>query len=669
MGIQNDVEIRILCRKLLIVKKEAGLQWLIGSPFLPSLSIVSTLRCLHTTSDDPLSPHLPKESVGVVLGVNLMYFLQNHLARHEIKSLIPKGFEVIGAVIVHDKNELKLEKIAGDAISAVRNLRKILYGNGNGDQVLVGAVLGLTDGSGERDLQFFISRTGKSRNLEKASTVVYETQPEKQVWEKGCIVRCELPLNLPLYYASNNPKDVEDAYTRAIEGVEHKLRDPQVAYVIEAQSKPSPGGPEPVIIHGTELEPPAELPRNVIVLETAEESLAKSITCSYFFVETKNISSFTSVEEDADKILVSVMFNRSRSNLKPAAPNAEFYPAMGEAKLLVVNHKLEVLAYATKDLLLTHMVSKLIIPGLVDQLHSLKNKIFPDLLVQHPLLRPYHFIPSGFVHPVTVLYELSYGETEMKQVEVRRSLHLRLGLPFDRPLLRIANAINLSSVKGNTRDKSNRRGSSLLKDVHQGIPSSGVSGGSISLIQGSYEYYHYLHDGFDDSFWKNMMLYDCRLMRFAEMRGWGCAYRSLQTIISWFREQHYTSIDVPSHREIQQALVEIGDKDPSFIGSGEWIGAIELSFVLDKLLGVSCKVINVRSGAELPEKCRELALHFETQGTPIMIGGGVLAYTLLGVDYNETSGDCAFLILDPHYTGNDDIKKIVNGGGVDEEGC
>ncbi|KAK4427021.1 putative Ufm1-specific protease [Sesamum alatum] len=553
MGTQNDDEIRILCRKLLILKKEAGLQWLIGSPFLPSVSIVSTLRCLHTTSDDPLSPHLPKES-------------------DEIRSLIPRGFEVIGAAIVHDKTELKLEKIAGNAISAVRNLRKILYGNDNGDQVLIGAVLGLNDGGGERDLQFFISRTGNSRNLEKASTIVYETQPEKQLWEKGCIVRCELPLNLPLYYASNNPKDVEDAYAGAIEGVDHKLRDPQVAYIIEAQSKPSPSGPQPVIIHGTELEPPAELPRNVV-----------------------NISSFTSVEEDADKILVSVMFNRSRSNLKPAAPTAEYYPAMGEAKLLVVNHKLEVLAYATKDLLLTDMVLKLIIPGLVDQLHSLKNKILPDLLVQHPLLRPYHFIPSGFVHPVTVLYELSYGEMEMKQVEVRRSLHLRLG---------------------EHKDRSNQRGSSLLKDVHQGIPSSGVSGGSISLIQGSYEYYHYLQDGFDDS-------------------GWGCAYRSLQTIISWFRQQHYTSIDVPSHREIQQALVEIGDKDPSFIGSREWIGAIELSFVLDKLLGVSCKVI----------KC-----------------GGVLAYTLLGVDYNETSGDCAFLILDPHYTGNEDLKKIVNGG-------
>jgi hypothetical protein len=34
-----------------------------------------------------------------------------------------------------------------------------------------------------------------------------------------------------------------------------------------------------------------------------------------------------------------------------------------------------------------------------------------------------------------------------------------------------------------------------------------------------------------------------------------------------------------------------------------------------------------------------------------MIGGGVLAYTLLGVQFDELTGDAAFLILDPHYTG------------------
>ncbi|RLM98990.1 hypothetical protein C2845_PM06G27970 [Panicum miliaceum] len=492
-------------------------------------------------------------------------------------------------------------------------------------------------------------------------------------------------------------------------------------------------------------------------------------------------------------------------------------------------------------------------------------------------LCPYHFIPPGLHIPITTIYDTRYGEIEEKQSELRKELHIRLGLPLDRPLLRISNALTFGGME--KRVKSTSRN---------------VSGGIMSLIDGSYEYYHYLHGGIDDN-------------------GWGCAYRSLQTIVSWYRLQQYSSIDVPSHREIQQVLVEIGDKDPSFIGSREWIGAIELSFVLDKLLGVvrcesglsrllaqdlitkadngfgrptqrpglqqvglkpdqsvnftwfgldgsvslcivllrqmasrpdgdphgaacvdglststhcisshlhttaisalaayspsvsawpdmvlspmlhqsawyirsikantsssrspvppshplphavqeslsarqgrgdamrqrgregtssgsgggggeslgggvlmrwataeeaeaeqvaeeeeeawaggqamsswateeeagvgrwrrpgqqrrwveeagwgadkvSCKIINVRSGDELPEKCRELARHFETQGTPVMIGGGVLAYTLLGVDYNEASGDCAFLILDPHYTGTDDLKKIVSGG-------
>ena len=41
-------------------------------------------------------------------------------------------------------------------------------------------------------------------------------------------------------------------------------------------------------------------------------------------------------------------------------------------------------------------------------------------------------------------------------------------------------------------------------------------------------------------------------------KGWGCAYRSLQTIWSWFRLQGYTDRPVPDHRTIQQTLVDIG---------------------------------------------------------------------------------------------------------------
>ena len=40
----------------------------------------------------------------------------------------------------------------------------------------------------------------------------------------------------------------------------------------------------------------------------------------------------------------------------------------------------------------------------------------------------------------------------------------------------------------------------------------------------------------------------------------------------------------------------------------------------------------------------------------------MLAYTLLGVDYNSSTGQIKFLILDPHYTGDENIKTIVNKG-------
>lgn len=38
----------------------------------------------------------------------------------------------------------------------------------------------------------------------------------------------------------------------------------------------------------------------------------------------------------------------------------------------------------------------------------------------------------------------------------------------------------------------------------------------VALVRGRYTYHHYMQDNFNDD-------------------GWGCAYRSMQTIFSWFR--------------------------------------------------------------------------------------------------------------------------------------
>ncbi|KAK9117403.1 hypothetical protein Sjap_016350 [Stephania japonica] len=628
-----ETKIRVLCRKRkLVLTKEPGLQWLIGSPFFPQFTIVSTIRSLHLQSSlDPCSPDYSKES-------------------YDLRTLIVRGFEVIGAVLVSDHG---FEANARKAAEAARRIRRFFTANcgdgGGDDGVVVGAAADLVTG----ETRFFVSNSAK---FDRITDVCYEELPEKFVWDRGCLIRCELGIKLPIFVPANNQSVAEEIFFAAIDGIAALLKDQKIVYVVEGH-KASEGALNSVIVRGVELDA-------TLKIDNSKES-ANSLPCSSFCAENKSI---LHSGESADAIKVSVLLNQSSKSSGLSAPVAEYFPAQETAKLVVISFNLEVLCYAARDLPVTHTISLLVVPGLIDQLTAMKKLFLPCLFSNHPQFRPYHFCPPGFLHPVTVFYELTYGETEMRQVEVRRALHLRLGLPLDRPLLLIANAMNFAHTRNGTANDATRKASLLLKDVHVEVPGSGLSGGLVSLIDGSYEYYHYLQDGFDDS-------------------GWGCAYRSLQTIISWFRLQHYTSIKVPSHREIQQALVEIGDKDPSFIGSREWIGAIELSFVLDKLLGVSCKIINVRSGSELPEKRRELAMHFETQGTPVMIacdarkspisivaivsaltrnimiiGGGVLAYTLLGVDYNDASGDSAFLILDPHYTGADDLKKVVNGG-------
>ena len=43
--------------------------------------------------------------------------------------------------------------------------------------------------------------------------------------------------------------------------------------------------------------------------------------------------------------------------------------------------------------------------------------------------------------------------------------------------------------------------------------------------------------------------------------------------LRWYRAQHYVSRQPPTHIEVQQTLVDLGDKQGSFAGSKEWIGS------------------------------------------------------------------------------------------------
>lgn len=97
---------------------------------------------------------------------------------------------------------------------------------------------------------------------------------------------------------------------------------------------------------------------------------------------------------------------------------------------------------------------------------------------------------------------------------------------------------------------------------------------TVASIRGSLLFYHYVCDGQDD-------------------RGWGCGYRTLQSICSWIVniKQEYSSSDIPSITKIQETLVELEDKPSSFIKSIQWIGTCEATMVLSQLYDVNYSLI------------------------------------------------------------------------------
>ncbi|XP_061664514.1 inactive Ufm1-specific protease 1 [Syngnathoides biaculeatus] len=179
----------------------------------------------------------------------------------------------------------------------------------------------------------------------------------------------------------------------------------------------------------------------------------------------------------------------------------------------------------------------------------------------------------------------------------------------------------------------------LLTGVHTGLPLPAAEPLRTTLAEGEYEYFHYGCDGQDD-------------------RGWGCGYRTIQTMASWLgrnvdNDPRLHNRPPPRIPEIQQALVSMMDKPSWFLGSKEWIGTFEASLVLSYFYDVPCRLVHVRSGRGELEKVavEELHQHFEKGGCPAMMGGDEdnSSKGIVGVCTAATGS--YLLIVDPHYYG------------------
>ena len=213
--------------------------------------------------------------------------------------------------------------------------------------------------------------------------------------------------------------------------------------------------------------------------------------------------------------------------------------------------------------------------------------------------------------------------------------------------------VNISSEKKEVKEKQKpslcgNANSIVPKNNSFSLLSTVKKPSTAHFIDGPYLYLHYGHLGVDD-------------------RGWGCAYRSLQTLVSYFYlngyiEEKYNNSNtsahydnnpyffIPTHEEIQRLLVSIGDKPSSFLNSREWIGSFEVGYFLAERCKIQWKNLHLESSADLASNrvAKQISQHFAAQGTPIMLGGGNLAYTILGINWSEEHEEVQYLILDPH---------------------
>ncbi|KAM7343727.1 UFM1 specific peptidase 1 [Cochliomyia hominivorax] len=185
----------------------------------------------------------------------------------------------------------------------------------------------------------------------------------------------------------------------------------------------------------------------------------------------------------------------------------------------------------------------------------------------------------------------------------------------------------------------------LLHNLIEQIPLA-IHEGQTYLTRGDFTYYHYGCDGQQD-------------------QGWGCAYRTLQSMISWilYKNPNFHDLNVPSIREIQETLVRIDDKPKSFVGSRDWIGALEVFYVVDTLYDVPCKIVHVTSDEELNDYVDTLVEYFNDYGGFVMMGGDMDAASKGIVGVHTNAKETYLLVVDPHYSGVPaSVTDLINKG-------
>ncbi|KAL7676201.1 hypothetical protein ACOME3_002457 [Neoechinorhynchus agilis] len=98
------------------------------------------------------------------------------------------------------------------------------------------------------------------------------------------------------------------------------------------------------------------------------------------------------------------------------------------------------------------------------------------------------------------------------------------------------------------------------------------------------------------------------------------------------------------------------------MGSRQWIGSLECSFVLETELSIQSRILRLDNASCMvrDDTIQALLDHFLNSRCPIIMGGGVLAHTIVGIC--PKGANSTFLVVDPHYAGPEKTDLILAKG-------
>lgn len=113
-----------------------------------------------------------------------------------------------------------------------------------------------------------------------------------------------------------------------------------------------------------------------------------------------------------------------------------------------------------------------------------------------------------------------------------------------------------------------------------------ASNATVHAVRGPLRYYHYGLDG-------------------VRNHGWGCGYRTVQTMLSWLQPDE----PPPDISTIQRLLKHA--QPNAYPGETGWIGVADAVIILDVLHRAPMRVRRLASGREAAALLPELAAHFD----------------------------------------------------------